>query len=89
MQRKLFQPEAEPEEAQVKSDELPIADCELCVVDSPVYELGRACCCVRLCMQESRLEVRRSYLDRWKRKNPALGGRVEREVKARWLKEKK
>lgn len=64
----------------------PIVDCELCVVDSAVYELGMVCCRVRLLMNEPRKEVRRALLERWQRKDRAGAKRVEDEVRARWKK---
>ena len=66
-----------------------VIDCELCVVDSPVYEMGRVCCCARYLMHETRLEVRRAWLDWKKRKNRTLAERVEKEVSARWQMKKK
>ncbi len=62
-----------------------VAECELCLIDSPVYEFGRVCCRVRYIIGEPRLEVRRAWLERWKNKNHVLGEKVEREVTARWV----
>ena len=64
----------------------PIVDCELCVVDSAIYELGRLCCKVRLLMNEPRKEVRRALLERWQAKDRSAASKVEEEVRARWKK---
>lgn len=90
MQRSLCLQETESPKAQrVEAAAEVVTDCELCVVDSPVYEMGRVCCCVRYLMHETRLEVRRAWLDWTKKKNHALGEKVEKEVSARWLMKKK
>lgn len=85
MQRSLCLQETElPKAPQVEAAAEVVTDCELCVVDSPVYQMDRVCCCVRYVMHEPRLEVRRAWLDWQKRKRRALIERVESEVKARW-----
>jgi hypothetical protein len=90
MQRSLCLQETErPKAQQVEAAAEVVTDCELCVVDSPVYEMDRVCCCVRYLMHETRLEVRRAWLDWTKKKNRALGDKVEKEVSARWSMKKK
>ena len=65
-----------------------VVDCDLCVQDSPVYNFGSVCCRVRFVIGEPRLEVRRMWIDRWKKRDGEMGTAVEREVMARWVKGK-
>lgn len=90
MQRSLsLQETAEPEAQRVEHAAEVLTDCELCVVDSPVYQMGRVCCRVRYIMAEPRLEVRRAWLERWKRRDGTMGAKVEKAVEARWQSKKK
>lgn len=59
----------------------PIVDCELCVVDSPIYQLDRPCCMVREALQETRDEVRQAMLQWWEKKNAREIKVVSKEVK--------
>jgi hypothetical protein len=90
MQRSLCLQETEsPKAQQVEASAEVVTDCELCAMDSAVYQMDRVCCCVRYLMHETRLEVRRAWLDWKKRKNRTLAERVEKEVSARWQMKKK
>lgn len=55
----------------------------MCAAMSPVFDFSLVCCRVRYIVNEPRLEVRRAWLERWKRKDGAMGEAVEREVAAR------
>lgn len=59
-------------------------DCELCIDVSPVYDFGLVCCRVRFILSVPVLEVRRAWLERWKRQDGEMCDSVEREVAARW-----
>lgn len=61
-----------------------LADCALCIEDSPVYDFGLVCCRVRFILSVPVLEVRRAWLERWKRQDGEMCAVVEREVAAKW-----
>lgn len=84
MQKTLLLLPLDPDEPLMNADYEDAGECELCLVDSPVYEFRRMCCRVRYIVGEPRLEVRRAWLDRWKKKNHVFGEKVEQGVKAKW-----
>lgn len=61
-----------------------VVDCELCVGDSPIYDFGLVCCRARFILSVPMLEVRRGWIERWKRKDSEMCAAVEREVRMRW-----
>ena len=75
--------ELDPEEVD-EVVEPQLGECDLCEIDSPVYFFDRVCCRVRFVLRVPLLEVRRCWLDRWKRKDRAMGELIEAEVLRRW-----
>lgn len=63
-----------------------VVDCELCIKKSPVHDFRLVCCRVRFIMSIPILEVRRAWIERWKKRDGAMGRVVEQEVTARWNK---
>lgn len=63
--------------------------CELCAVDSAVYNFGMVCCRVRFILGVPVLEIRQGWLERWRRMDSEMGAEVEREVAAQWKSKRK
>ena len=60
--------------------------CDLCSrpPPSPIYNLTRTCCRVRLILSMPKRETRRAWLARWKAQDPDRAAEVENQVKQRW-----
>lgn len=84
MQESLFR--REQVVAEVKAQP---AVCGLCAAASPVYDFGLVCCRVRFILSVPVLDIRREWLDRWKRMDSEICAEVEREVEARWKSNRK
>lgn len=61
-----------------------VVDCELCIEKSPVYDFDMVCCRARFILGIPILDVRRAWIERWKKRDGAMGRAVEQEVTARW-----
>lgn len=60
------------------------ADCALCIASSPVYNFGLVCCRVRFILSVPVLEVRRTWLERWRKREGEISKLIENEVRKRW-----
>lgn len=76
MQESLFR--REPVVAEVMAQP---AACGLCAATSPVYDFGLVCCRVRFILSVPVLDIRREWLDRWRKKDRAMSEQIENEVR--------
>lgn len=61
-----------------------VADCALCIDGSPVYDFGLVCCRVRFILSVPVLDVRRAWLERWRKLEGEMSELIESEVRRRW-----
>lgn len=59
--------------------------CKWCVLDNGNYDMSLICCKVRYLMHEHRKEVRRLWIERWKKKHGEKEGEaIKAELLKRW-----
>ena len=60
--------------------------CDLCSrpPPSPIYDLTRTCCRVRLILSMPKRETRRAWLARWRAEDADRAQEIENKVKAAW-----